>query len=103
MTRYTTPKLVVVVPKDLTGCDIYLSIAQGSVQIDARITDAEVAGDRTTIVYQLSQSDTARFKTVTPVTVQVNWIDANGYRGATAQVVTVMHGNLLEDELTYGN
>lgn len=91
------------VTKDLTGCDVYLSLVQGTVHIDARITDVAIEEGTTTIKYKLSQSDSARFKTAAPVLVQVNWIDSNGDRGATALRTVPVFSNLMEQEVSYGS
>lgn len=102
MIRFTTPVLALKVPVDLTGCDVWISLAQGHERLNIKAADV-TCGETSVIRYPMSQSDTAGFKAGRPLTVQVNWISADGDRQATRQRQIVLNDNLLAKEVEYGD
>lgn len=102
MIRYTTPQLLLTVPADLSGADVYVSMEQGKTERDIKATSVTVEDGKTTIVVTLSQEDTAAFK-ATSVKMQINWITEDGKRYATRQKTVKMNANLLEEVITYGD
>lgn len=102
MIRWTTPELVLTVDRDLTGCDVWISMVQGRVQLDMKAENM-VCGSVKTITRVMEQKETAQFKAGRPIFVQVNWIDKDGNRKATRQRQIMMSGNLLDKEVQYGD
>lgn len=111
MIRYTTPALEFDVEAvDLTeNLDVYVSLEQGCVELEkknADLTMTAVTHDNITdthIVLVLTQEETARFNLRASVSVQVNWIDASGIRGATEIKTIPVMRNLLDKVISYGD
>ena len=106
MINYTTPTISLTVEGvDLTGQDVYVSLAQGAVELtktgeDLTITHEE---DDTKIIFQLSQDESAVFKFNSSVSVQVNWISVAGVRSATEIKSIPVMKNLLDEVIAYGD
>lgn len=106
MINYTTPTISLTVEGvDLTGQDVYVSLAQGAVELtktgaDLTITHEE---DDTKIIFQLSQDESAVFKFNSSVSVQVNWISIAGVRSATEIKSIPVMKNLLDEVIAYGD
>lgn len=104
MRRYTTPTLVLKVGKDLTGYDVYVSLAAPYYTPDPiKATDMTVEENVTTIRVPFDQKETAKLREKATVKLQVNWISASGVRGATDVVNLRVTENLLEEVITYGD
>lgn len=106
MIRYTTPTITLTVEGvDLTSADVYVSMEQGSLKFvksgDA-ITKTYNDPD-TTITVTLTQEESAKFVEKQAVSVQINWIEADGKRSATQVKGISVARNLLDEVLTYGD
>ena len=106
MRRYTTPTQELTVRGiDLTDMDVYVTYVQGECR-KVTMQPEEVAYDadsgNTTVTVSLSQLQTAQFKPGKRAQVEVNFIDADGKRNATAIREINITQNLLDEELTYG-
>lgn len=102
MIRYTTPTLTLTVDRDLTDCETYITLRQGSREITLESANTE-CGSTTIILVALTQEQTAAFKANRPVSIQVNWINADGIRKATRQRQIMLGENLLDKEISYGD
>lgn len=103
MRRYTTPTLELVVRgADLTSFDVWASITQGPLRIDATDLDVTCDGTDTTILVPLTQEQTGSLRKGS-ARVQVNWIDEQGHRDATTIREVDVAGNLLERVIAYGS
>ena len=107
MIKFTTPTLYARVKNiDLTeGYDVYVSLEQGKNQLDKSNADLtlELDGEDTVLSFMLSQLESASFDLESPVYVQINVIDANGYRAATGIKKVPVMRNLLDKEISYGD
>lgn len=104
MRRYTTPTLVLEVEKDLTDCDIYVSlVAPYYTPEPIKATDITIEDGLTTIRVPFSQKETARLRDRASVKIQVNWINRDGIREATEVADVRTTENLLEEVITYGD
>ena len=73
--------------------NIHVTVRQRSVLID--IADPNVIDD-THLSVSLSQADSGRLTPGAAVEVQINWLDANGMRHATAVGTATVSQNLLK-------
>lgn len=97
MRRYTTPTMELVVQGiDLTGCDVYVTLWQQGDEITTRVGADDMARDDegTTITVGYTQEQTASLDEGR-AKVQVNWVDGEGRRNATAIAAIQVSGNLL--------
>lgn len=110
MIRYTTPTISLTVEGvDITSADIYVSLEQGNTEMTKSGTDLTVTTDThgqitdTILTTTLTQTESAMFAWSKAVSVQVNWIFANGTRDATEIKVIPVMRNLLDEVIAYGN
>lgn len=97
MRRYTTPTIEVTVEGvDLTGCEIWVTLWQQGTEVTTRPGANDVAydGSDTTITVGYTQEQTASLDEGR-AKVQVNWVDGEGRRNATAIAAIQVSGNLL--------
>lgn len=106
MVKYTTPTITLTVEGvDITPHDIYVSFAQGNVELHKSGDDLTVTTETheqvtdTVITLTLSQAESAMFKPNNLVRVQVNWISATGVRAATEIKSVPALLNLLDEVL----
>lgn len=96
MRRYTTPTVTVTVEGvDITGCDVYVTIAQGQHAATFENAPMELVDSDTAISVDMSQCETAGFRPGL-AKVQVNWIDEYGKRNALQEGAIAIDGNLLD-------
>lgn len=104
MRQFTTPTIVLLVPADLTGTDVYVTIKQNSalltIEDPALVFDIET--NTSTIFVNLTQEQTGAFDMTAPAKLQVNWIDENGNRQATVTKQVHIEENLLSRVVEYG-
>lgn len=103
MIRYTTPTIEIRVKGvDLTGgYRIWVSLQQGYEVQTIEVESPTLDGSDTLIECELTQRQTAKLSPRKPVTMQVNWIDADGRRNATVQATDDVLDNLLAKVVTY--
>lgn len=107
MRRYTTPTLTLIIPRNVVGADIRVSIKQGANKILKRGTDViavynSVKG-ATELAVSLTQEETGMFSAGSQAQVQVNWIKSDGDRGATDTETIKVTENLLNEVISYGD
>ena len=110
MINYTTPTISLTVEGvDISTADIYASFEQGRTEMTKSGTDITVTTDThdqitdTIVTMTLTQTESALFAFNKPVSVQVNWIFANGSRDATEIKVIPVMRNLLDEVIAYGS
>lgn len=107
MRRYTTPTLTMIVPLNIVGADIRVSIKQSSHKIQksgsavTAVYDSEKGA--TELAVSLSQEETGMFSAGGQAQVQVNWIKSDGTRDATEIKTVSITENLLNEVIGYGN
>jgi hypothetical protein len=81
---------------DLTGCDVYVTLWQQGGEITTQVGPEDMARDDegTTITVGYTQEQTASLDEGR-AKVQVNWVDGEGRRNATAIAAIQVSGNLL--------
>lgn len=101
MRRYTTPTLPLIVQGiDLTGADVWVTLAQKAHIITVDDANMELDEDGNTVIsVDLTQFQTAEFREGT-MKVQVNWIDELGRRNASNEALITVDGNLLDRVLS---
>lgn len=110
MINYTTPTISLTVEGvDLSGMDVYVSLEQGQKELtktgDSLLIEP-IAGEETTdtsIVFTLTQEESASFDFGKSVSVQVNFINASGARDATEIKTIPVMRNLLDEVIEYGD
>lgn len=110
MINYTTPTISLTVEGvDLSGMDVYVSLEQGQKELtktgDSLIIEP-IIGDETTdtsIVFTLTQEESASFDFGKSVSVQVNFINSSGARDATEIKTIGVMRNLLDEVIEYGD
>ena len=102
MQRYTTPTLpLVLTGGDVTrNCKVYLSIAQGDKTLKLEVTKITPMLCGTLLEVPLSQIQTGGF-CPGKVALQVNVIDASGYRAATDIKYYNLGSNILSEVIEY--
>ena len=110
MIRYTTPTISLTVEGvDISSADIYATLEQGNIELTKSGTDLVVTTDThdsitdTIITMTLTQTESALFAFNKSVSVQVNWIFANGSRDATEIKIVPVMRNLLDEVIAYGS
>ena len=101
ITRYTSPPTVLMVKGiNIVTADIYVSIKQGTREINLNGDSLEVSavGEDTQIVFYLTQEQTAIFDVRRNAKIQVNWL-LSGHRYATETAKVKVYENLLEEVL----
>ena len=103
MIRFTTPKIILCVPIDITDAEkVVATFSQWNVRIDKEIPKSAMTlqEGRTVMELSLSQTETERLKPYRKTTVQVNFC-GNGYRGATRpRVINPVMVNTLEEVMS---
>jgi len=110
MIRWTTPTITLTVEGvDLTETDVYVSLEQGALEMvktgSALIitTETHEQVTDTVIIFTLTQEESAAFNLGKAVSVQVNYISAQGVRDATEIKTISVARNLLDEVVSYGN
>lgn len=110
MINYTTPTISLTVEGvDLSGMDVYVSLEQGQKELTktgGSLIIEPIIGTGTTdtsIVFALTQEESASFDFGKSVSVQVNFINASGVRDATEIKAVPVMRNLLDEVIAYGN
>lgn len=108
MINYTTPSITLEVEDvDLTAQDVYVTIVQGSIELTKSGQALTISYDSetevSTIVFTLSQAESAQFAFSRSAQLQVNFINASGVRDATNIAQIDVLKNLLDEEITYGS
>ena len=101
MVQFTTPTIPMTVDADLTGNRVFVTFRQKNVAVTKEVSDFTVEGGVTTLYVPLTQEETGKFEATAVVSVQANWIDAGGVRGATAKEVIASLENLLDEAISY--
>lgn len=107
MINYTTPSITLEVEgADLTTQDVYVTIVQGSIELTKKGTDLTISYDSqkdiSTIVFTLTQTESASFAFNKGAKLQVNFINSSGVRDATNIAEIGVLKNLLDKEISYG-
>ena len=111
MRRYSTANLTAIWSNvDLTGCQVYVTVAQPSRAVfltisgdDVSVTDIAPDGSESTaylIQVELTQAQTAMFKTG-EAEMQVNAIGPQGHRFTSDITKIPVTKNLLQNEVEY--
>lgn len=110
MINYTTPSISLTVEGvDLSDQDVYVSLEQGPIELtksgSALIISTETHSQitDTSIVFTLSQEESATFNFGKSVSLQVNFINSSGVRDATEIKTIPVMRNLLDEVIAYGN
>lgn len=110
MINYTTPTIALTVEGvDITSCDVYVSLEQGSTELTKKGTELTLATEtvghntNTNISFTLTQKESGSFNYNRPVSLQVNWINSSGVRSATEIKGIPVMKNLLAEVVEYGN
>lgn len=110
MINYTTPTITLIVEGiDISNMDVYVTIQQGCYEMTKRGADLVVTAVQTeqttdtSIVFTLSQEESASFMFNHSAAIQVNWISQQGVRGATEIKGIPVLRNLLDEVISYGN
>lgn len=110
MINYTTPTITLTVEGvDISANDIYVSLEQGRIELTKSGSDLIVTTDThgqvtdTVITFTLTQEESATFNFGKSVSVQVNYISAQGVRDATEIKTIGVMRNLLDEVIAYGN
>lgn len=101
--RYTTPtNRLVVKGADLTGCRVWATFSQGRLhRVTVELSDGVETEDGWEFDVRLTQGQTASFRQGRPVDVQVNFIDASGYRAATEVKQTGFGPQLMDRKVSW--
>ncbi len=106
MINYTTPTISLTVEGvDLSGMDTYVSLEQGQKELTKTGDDLiiEPVESDTSIVFTLSQTESAFFDFGKSVSVQVNWVSSSNVRDATEIKTFPVMRNLLDKVIEYGD
>lgn len=100
--RYTTPTITLeVTGVNLTGMTAVLTLKQGSRTLNipsADFTRFDISGNTASIDVTLTQGQSAMFLEDRDVEMQLNYVDANGFRGDT-DIATISFGRNLHEEV----
>lgn len=95
MRRYTTPTIELTVEgHDLTASDVYVTMRQQGRELTIEDADVALDGGDTVITFALTQEQSATFREGR-ARVEVNWVDADGFRNATSIEELAVTPNLL--------
>ena len=110
MIKYTTPTISLTIEGiDISSQNVYVTLEQGSIELTKTGSDLTITTEtvesvaNTEISFELTQEESALFKFNASVSVQVNWISAQGVRGATEIKKISVLQNLLDKVVEYGN
>lgn len=106
MINYTTPSISLIVEGvDLTGMDVYVTIEQGCLEMTKSGSDLiiDTEGEDTSIIFMLTQEESAKFNYNASASIQVNFISADGVRDATEIRRIDVLRNLLDKVVQYGD
>lgn len=106
MINYTTPTISLIVEDvDITAHDIYVTLVQGTNELIKTGSDLIVSTDDgdTSIIFTLTQEESASFDYNNRAAVQVNWITSSGVRSATEIKSIGVMRNLLDKVVNYGD
>lgn len=104
MIQYTTPTMVLTIPANLSGSDVYVTIKQRNTTVTKKLTTSDVVAstDSSVATVTLSQEESGKFDTGRDASIQVNWITADGKRYATKHKPINIGVNLIPEVKTYG-
>ncbi len=101
MIRYTTPTITLTINAVLPeNAKAIVSLRQNRKQLDKEV-EIDRGEKTSTLVVELTQSESAAFVSDAPVLVQVNWITPDGDRDATKVASVVAFDNLLDKVISY--
>lgn len=106
MIKYTTPTISLTVEGvDITAHDIYVTLEQGTTELIKTGSDLIVSTDEgdTSIIFTLTQEESAMFDYNNRAAIQVNWITSSGVRSATEIKSIGVLRNLLDKVIAYGD
>lgn len=106
MIKYTTPTISLIVEGvDITAHDIYVTLEQGTTELIKTGSDLIVSTDDgdTSIIFTLTQEESAMFDYNNRAAIQVNWITSTGVRCATEIKSIGVLRNLLDKVIGYGD
>lgn len=106
MIKYTTPTISLIVEGvDITAHDIYVTLEQGTTELIKAGSDLIVSTDDgdTSIIFTLTQEESAMFDYNNRAAIQVNWITSTGVRCATEIKSIGVLRNLLDKVIGYGD
>lgn len=106
MIKYTTPTISLIVEGvDITAHDIYVTLEQGTTELIKTGSDLIVSTDEgdTSIIFTLTQEESAMFDYNNRAAIQVNWITSTGVRSATEIKSIGVLRNLLDKVIAYGD
>ena len=106
MINFTTPTITITVENiDLTGEEVYVTLEQTGVELTKSGEDLSVSYESpdTTIVFTLTQEESAAFDYSKWAQVQVNFISSSGVRAATNIAQINVFKNLLDRVINYGD
>lgn len=106
MIKYTTPTISLTVEGvDITAHDIYVTLEQGTTELIKTGSDLIVSTDEgdTSIIFTLTQEESAMFDYNNRAAIQVNWITSAGVRSATEIKSIGVLRNLLDKVIAYGD
>ena len=101
MIRGTTPDYVLTVNADLTDKAVYVTISQAGVKVTLTNEDMTIVGGETsTIAIRLTQRQTLGLR-AGAASVQVRFVDSEGYAQATEIKTLTVSPVLLERVIAY--
>lgn len=106
MINFTTPTITLIVKGvDITAADIYVTLEQMQTTLTKTGAELETEAEEnnTVIRMTLTQEESASFEYSSGAAVQVNWITADGTRGATGIKTIGVLRNLLDEVIDYGH
>ena len=102
ITRFTTPPISLLVKGvDITAADVYVTIKQGTTEINLTDTDLTLtaSGDDTQVEFSLTQAQAGSLDFGSYAGIQVNWIDS-GVRYATEIANVKIYENLYDEVIS---
>lgn len=106
MIRYTTPSISLKLKDvDLTGNNVYVTLEQMNLKLTKTGLDLVIEQDEedTDISFSLTQEESAMFNFDKACSVQVNYINSVGVRGASEIKGIPVMRNLLDEVIEYAD
>ena len=105
MVSYTTPVLVLRVPKEIKDADMFVTFRQDAVCMTLKIDPDDIYYEdgKTVLKVYMTQEQTGRLRPEASTKVQVNWIYSDGTRNATKVKDIDISENLLTREIEHAD
>lgn len=106
MIRYTTPSISLKLKDvDLTGNNVYVTLEQMNLKLTKTGIDLVIEQDEedTDISFSLTQEESAMFNFDKACSIQVNYINSAGVRGASEIKGIPVMRNLLDEVIEYAD